>query len=178
MQDAVTAGVWILAVVLVLAGAAKLRHPAGTATALAAARLPSSSLVVRGLGALELAVGVAVLTVGGPVPSLIAAAVYAGFTLFAAVHRRQDGASCGCFGAEASPLTGAHVVVDAAAAGVAVLGAQLAVPGVAGAGLSASQLLLAAALVGCGAWLVQLVLTTVPAWRQALALHLTQGGPP
>lgn len=178
MQDAVTAGAWILGAVLVLAGAAKLRRPAGTSGALAAAGLPSSPVVVHGLGALELAVGIAVLTVGGTIPSLLAAAVYAGFTLFAAVHRRQDGASCGCFGAEASPLTGAHVVVDAVAAAVAVFGAQLAVPGVPGAGLSVSQLVLTAALVGCGAWLVQLILTTLPAWRQALALHLTQGGPP
>ncbi len=174
MQDLVTAALAIVALVLVLAGLAKLRRPTATGEALRAARLPGHPALVRVLGSVEVAVGVGALVVGGRLPALATASLYLGFTAFAAVQRRGAGASCGCFGARTTPLTVLHVVVDAVCAAVALAAAATAAPPLLAGGPDLATLT-SLALVGCGAALVRLLLTTVPEWRQALALHPTRG---
>jgi hypothetical protein len=129
-----TAGAWIGAGLLVLAGVAKVRRPAAPGRALVLAGLPGGAAAVRGLGVGEVLVATLGLSVGGPAWAL-QAVVYAGFTAFVARERRRPTSSCGCFGEEDVPVTGLHVVVDgllAVAAGAAAfLGAPglLAVPG-------------------------------------------------
>ncbi|MGI4894969.1 MAG: MauE/DoxX family redox-associated membrane protein [Janthinobacterium lividum] len=66
---------------LVVAGIAKLRTPAGTSQALRTQGFPSGSVLVRALGAVELAVAGAALA-GVPAANWLVAAAYAGFTAF------------------------------------------------------------------------------------------------
>lgn len=106
-----------------MSGAAKLRRPAPAASALVAARLPSSTSLVRILGAAEIAIGVLVLLRPAPVASLLLAAAFAALAAVAAVFvRNPEVASCGCFGEDA-PATWAHVILDLAACGIALVAA-------------------------------------------------------
>lgn len=121
------AGEAIAAITLLLlgaSGAAKVLDPNPTSGALASAQLPSSPLIVRSLGLLEIVTAGLGLILGGP--ALVgAAALYAGFTLFtwAALRRRIPVQSCGCFGREDTPPSVAHIVYNALAAVALVWGA-------------------------------------------------------
>ncbi len=107
---------------LAVAGVAKSLAPSGTVQALRAAGLPASPLLVRCLGATELAVGAATIVVGGWVLPAVVALYYAGFTGFVVMRLRAgDTAGCGCFGATTSPLTAGHLVANVAAMVTAVL---------------------------------------------------------
>ncbi|MCB1248591.1 MAG: hypothetical protein KDB36_04260 [Acidimicrobiales bacterium] len=117
-----------LAVVLFVAGIAKLARPDATVPALRAVRLPASALVVRLVGVLEVVAAATVLAFGGPVGAAAACVLYAAFAVFAAALLRSSGrdASCGCFGEASAPVTGVHVAVNVVAAAVAA--AAIAVP--------------------------------------------------
>lgn len=128
-----TAGAWIGAGLLVLAGIAKLARPAASGRALVLAGLPGGTWSVRALGAGEVAVAVAGLAVGGLVWGL-QAGLYLGFTVFVARQRTRPTSDCGCFGEDGVPLTGLHVVVDAALAAAAAAAAVVGAPGVLAAG--------------------------------------------
>ncbi len=107
---------------LIVAGTAKILAPSGTARALKAAGLPAATLLVRLLGATEVAVGIAAIAVGGWILPAAVAAFYASFTGFVAVQLRSGTeAGCGCFGGASTPLTRGHLVFD----GVATLAAVL-----------------------------------------------------
>lgn len=107
---------------LAVAGAAKLVAPSGTEQALRAAGLPSSPLLVRTLGASELAIGTATVVVGGWVLPAVVAVYYAAFSGFVVLRLRAgDTAGCGCFGATTSPLTAGHLVYNLGAMVAAVL---------------------------------------------------------
>lgn len=164
------------ALLLLISGAAKLRHPASAARALLAAqitrsaRLPAARAVVRLIGVVEIVTGFAVLVVGGRLAALALALVYAALAVFAgrltAVAPAQD---CGCFGAaQAAPVTGWHIATSAV---FAVLGAgaatgvprsllsELSVSPLAGAPLAATVALLAFACY--------LLMTALPALLHA-----------
>lgn len=132
-----TAGAWIGAGLLLLAGVAKLRRPGASGRALVLAGLPGGSRSVRALGLAEVAVALAGLAFGGPAWTL-QAVVYTGFTVFVARERTRPSSNCGCFGEEDVPLTGLHVVVDAALAAGAGTAALLGAPGPFGAGIGAA----------------------------------------
>lgn len=123
----VIGAVHALALLLLVAAAAKVGRPSRAVEALRQARLPSSPLLVRGLAAAELAVAALVLVVGGPVPVLALAGLHVGFAVFIVRLRAAAGASasCGCFGGAEAPADGLHVVVNLLGAGVAVVGATL-----------------------------------------------------
>lgn len=107
---------------LAVAGVAKFLAPSGSMQALRAASLPSSPLLVRAMGAAELAIGTATIVVGGWVLPACVALFYAGFSGFVVMRLRAgDRAGCGCFGATTSPLTAGHLVYDLAAMVAAVL---------------------------------------------------------
>ena len=127
------AGAWIGAGLLILAGTAKIRRPAASGRAPVLAGLPGGVLPVRLLGAGEVVVALVGLAVGGWgwVPVALA---YAGFTVFVARQRSRPASSCGCFGEEDVPLTGLHLVVDAALAVGAAAAAWLQAPGILAAG--------------------------------------------
>lgn len=115
-------GVYTGAVLLLgAAGAAKVHRPGDTATALRGIGLRTGPVAVRLAAAAEVALAVAALAVGGPVPAALVAASYAGFAAFVAVAlaRHLPLATCGCFGRPDTPPSWTHVVLDAAAALVA-----------------------------------------------------------
>lgn len=155
-----------LAALLAVAALAKLRDPRSAADALGRAGLPSGFLVVRALAIAEMVVAAAVLLVGGALPVVALGLLHLGFAAFLVRVRRAAGAkaSCGCFGGAEAPAGRLHVVVNAAAAGVAAVsltGPLPSLPAVLGdrPGLAVSYV----AAVAVGAWATGLCLTALPA---------------
>lgn len=121
-MTAATAAAWVYAVLLVVAGVAKMATPAATGAALQGARLPSDHRLVRLLGAGEIVLGAAVLVLGGSVPAALLALAYAAFAVFA-WRQSRSGAGCGCFGETDAPATRLHVAINVAGAAVATVAA-------------------------------------------------------
>lgn len=121
----------VVAGVLALGGLAKVRAPEATEPMLRTLGLPSGRWAARLLGLVELGVGAAAYLLGGRALAVVVAALFIAFTV--AVLRLRaagpDAASCGCFGRSSAPPTLVHVVVDAAAALVAVVAAVVDAPG-------------------------------------------------
>ena len=161
---ALTGPLAVAAVLLVLAGAPKVGAPADLRRALTAVGLRVPGAAVRVGGAAEVALGLAALVVTSRVLALAVALSYAAFTAFVllALSRGWPLSSCGCFGREDTPPSGAHAVVTGA----------LAVLGLLGAGTGAPALLPAAVDGGvAGLLLVALVaLGVVLAWQALVAL--------
>lgn len=123
----------LFAVLLVLSGADKLGDPAPASQAMSEAGLAGDrrlgAWAGRTLGLVEVAVGAAVLAVGGVVPALAMAAVFLGFGAFLVLlQRRAAGVGCGCFGASTAPPGVAHLLIDVAAAGTALVAAATSAP--------------------------------------------------
>lgn len=153
----------LLALLLALAGVAKLRAPAPAGAALFALGLPSRAWIVRAIGAGELALGVAALAAPGTLTAALIALAYAGFVVVvAALARSAAGIPCGCFGAGSFTATRAHAAVDA---GAAALAAAFALDPAGGprdwlADPLAGSVALAA--VACSAWLCWALFTAPP----------------
>lgn len=162
--------VWVAGALLVLAGAAKLRRPAATVSALAEAGLPGASGAVRLLGAVEVTVGVGVLVVGGRLPAAATAVLYGAFAAFVLRQRRTAGAACGCFGDERTPVNGVHVSVTAVAGTASVAAAITAAPPLMTADRPVT-VIATAVLVAVAAWLVRLALTAGADLQAAVGLH-------
>lgn len=167
------------AALLVVAGVAKGRDPAATRVALRVAGLPAGAVVARLVGAAEVVIGVAALTVGGPVAAAGVAAAHLGFAGFShRLHRASRGrAGCGCFGRASAPVTRLHVWVNVAVA-VAVA-STLADPvgGVADvvrhSPWSGGPLL---ALAVLQAWMVAVTLTVLPQVQAAVHARPPRAG--
>jgi hypothetical protein len=146
-----------LALLVVVAGAAKLQAPGPTSAALIALGAPDAraAVLARSLGALEVAVGLWALLLGGTAPALALAALHLGFAGVTASLRRRPTVPCGCFGAQDAPATTTGLVVNLASAGVAVAAAVWPVPSVVTA-LADEPVTVAATLVvaAVGAWLL------------------------
>jgi methylamine utilization protein MauE len=115
-----------LAVLLGLAGYAKVRRPGPSSVMLRAAGVPAAPLVARGVAVAELGVLVAALVLPGRPGALVVAAAFACLTAGAAIGaRRAADQACGCFGDEGAPLGPRHIVTNLvgtlAAAGAAAL---------------------------------------------------------
>lgn len=157
------------AVLLVVAGAPKLRDPGPLANALRSAGLPSGRGLARAIAGVEVVVGISALVWPSRWSGLAVAVLYAGFAGFIGRALATGGMidSCSCFGKADTPPTRSHAAVTA---GLAVAGVATAVAppgGQAWAGVSVVALLGAAAmtaLVAFLAWQVMAVLpTTTPA---------------
>ncbi len=159
----------VAAVLLALAGALKLGDPRPAASALARSGLPSSTMVVRSLGAGEIVLAAAALAVGGPLPGALVAASYVAFAWFVARSIRRDQvASCGCFGRSDTPVTWHHVAFNVAAAGAGIAAAATDVAPLATTlGDQPAGGLPFLALVAVSSYLSVLVLTVLPATRAA-----------
>jgi len=112
-----------------VAGVAKALRPNATAQALYAAGLPSGPLGVRGLGVVEVVVGIAALLRPVPAVGLALAALYTGFAGFVAYLKlaRPQAASCGCAGGHDVAPSWLHVGVNLAAAASGVAAALIGV---------------------------------------------------
>lgn len=161
-MTAVTAATWVFAVLLALAGAAKLADPSATSAALQGARLVSDRRLVRLLGVGEIALAVAVLSLGGALPAAVLAVAYAVFAGFAYRQSRQ-GQGCGCFGVTDAPATRLHVVVNVIAAASAAAAAWRPGPSLLAVvqdGLFAALLIMGVLVLAAAA--LRLVLTALP----------------
>jgi hypothetical protein len=120
VSDALTPPFLIAALVLCLAGLAKLRAPAGAAHALASLGLPG---YVRPLAAGEVALGGACALDPTAVLAAGLALLYGLFGAVAAILMRRR-LACGCFGENDLPVSPAHVIASellALVAGAAAL---------------------------------------------------------
>jgi Methylamine utilisation protein MauE len=124
----VLAGPFTIAVVLLaVGGALKAARPRDTAQALTAVgvQFPSffpARAAVRVGGMVETVIGVGALLTGGPVLAALVAASYLAFAGFVLIALRTGApiSSCGCFGKVDTPPSVVHVVIDLAAAAVAI----------------------------------------------------------
>lgn len=164
------------ALVLGVAGVAKVMSPDGTRVALRTVGLPSGRLVVQLLGVVELAIAGVGLVVADRLGAGLVALAYLGFAGFSALllRRSRGTASCGCFGGTDSPITRVHVVLNVIIAAAVVATLADPVPGV---GAVAAETPWAgipfALLVVLLAWVLQVAFTTLPALQAA-----TRAAPP
>ncbi|QXC62736.1 hypothetical protein KSP35_08075 [Aquihabitans sp. G128] len=158
------------ALLLGVAGILKLSQPAPTRVALRSAGLPSTVLAARTIGLGELAFTAVALVVGGRPGAALVALAYLGFAAFSlrVITATRGKASCGCFGASDAPLTNLHVGVDLAIVAVALVAVADPVPGIVAVArdtpLAGIPFLAFTALL---AWLVQVLLTALPALQAA-----------
>jgi hypothetical protein len=163
------------ALLLAAAGLAKLRQRTPLRSAFAAAAVPGLARLPAGpatrlAGALELAIALAALGLGGRLGALLIAVGYAALTgLAARMVAVEAGQDCGCFG-RPSPVSHWHTGVNLAGLLIGLAGTawpagslpaeivRQPVPGLA--------LALAAALLG---YLGYLTMTELPALRSAIA---------
>jgi hypothetical protein len=110
MADALSIPHAVAALVLCVAGLAKLRSPGAAARAVGLG--PAS---IRAFAAFEVALGAWALLAAAPEGSALMAAVYAGFAVLTLVLSRA-GAPCGCFGEERAPASPIQSLVSAALA--------------------------------------------------------------
>lgn len=111
------------ALLLIVAGLAKMFRPVPTTELLTSFGLPELPVVVVVIGAVESALGVSALVFGGPVLAAATGAFYVGF--FAVVWRAlvSGATTCGCFGRVNSPPSVLHLVGNAGFALVSFLAA-------------------------------------------------------
>lgn len=104
MRDAMTAPFLVAALVLCVAGVAKLRAPGPASQALIDAGLPGSAALIRTFAGGELALGSWSLLAPGRVAAILLSVVYLVFAALAALLARRA-SSCGCFGSADAPAT-------------------------------------------------------------------------
>ena len=154
------------AIVLAVAGMAKLRSPAGAARALRTLGLPAGTAIVRAIAGGELLIAAACLLRPSAVCAALLALVYAGFggfsTLLANTH-----SSCGCVGESEAPASLIQSVLSAVIA-IALLAVAFAPPHGIGWLLArepASAVALALGIAGC-AYAIVLAYRELPqAWN-------------
>jgi hypothetical protein len=157
------------AVLLVIAGAAKIASPYMAQASLSTAGLPAPLDVVRALALGEAAVGAAALLEPSTITAALAALAYGVFCLFTLrlLRMADAGIDCGCFGGAGSEVGGVHVALNAAALAVCAT-AAVAPPPDLGWVLHRTPLTAIAVCVGTGAiaYASFLAFTVLPrAWQ-------------
>ena len=112
MQDALTAPLAVAALVLVVAGVAKLRAPAPAVAALRELGLPVGASAIRAFAVGEIALGSWALATPSSIGAIALACCYvafAGLALLLASRR----AACGCFGEGDFPASRAQALLSA-----------------------------------------------------------------
>lgn len=102
------------AIVLAVAGVAKLSRPGPAVDALHQAGLPGSTTLVSAMGVGELVLGAVVVVWEPRIAVALLALGYLGFAIFAArlLTKRGRSVSCGCFGFVEAPVHPLHVAVN------------------------------------------------------------------
>ena len=109
----VVVGVYAAAAVLLLiAGAAKVGRPHPTAELLATLGLPAPVVGVRALGAFEVSLAVVALAIGGPASAAAIGVIYLMFAVVVVRSLSLGASSCGCFGRSDTPPSWLHVIGD------------------------------------------------------------------
>lgn len=119
----------VAAGLLAAAGAMKLARPLPTARALYSAGLPGSVWAARGIGFLEVTVGLWFLAAPSAFAAIALGTIYLAFAAFVGylVTAHPEAASCGCAGAREVPPSRLHAVLNVIAA-VAAFAAATSVP--------------------------------------------------
>lgn len=117
MASALTIPHAVAALVLCVAGLAKLRSPRSAALAVGIA--PAA---LRAFGALEVALGMWAVLGAGAASSVSMAALYVGFAVLALVLARR-GDACGCFGQTGEPASPVQSLLSVALALIAAVSA-------------------------------------------------------
>ena len=143
-------------------GVSKLVDPIPTTGAMSDSGLPSSDLLSRLLGVVEVVAAVTGLAVGG-VAVLAGAVLYTAFAVFTfgALRNRIPLASCGCFGRDDTPPTVLHVVFNGVAA-LALLMLPVLRTDPIDWSLPPFEILLYAAFVAVGGYVSYLLLALLP----------------
>lgn len=158
------------ALLLGVAGVAKVANPDPTRVALRTAGLPGTAWFVRMIAAGEIVLGIVAVAVGGRLGAVLLGLAYLGFAGFSirVISTSRGKASCGCFGASDAPLGKLHVVINlgiAVAAAVALVDPMASLATVVGdTPLSGSIFV---AFVVLLAWLLQVALTGLPELQAA-----------
>ncbi len=118
MMDVVVALHAAAALLLLVAGLAKIVRPAPTTELLSTLGLPEHAGLAIGVGVGECAVGLGALAVGGPIMAAATGAFYVGFVVVVWRALAAGASSCGCFGRVDAPPSRIHVVGNALLAGV------------------------------------------------------------
>jgi hypothetical protein len=103
-SDALTAPFAAAALVLCVAGAAKLRAPGSALRALSSIGIPAREPFVWALAAVEIALGGLALLAPGSATAIPVACMYAAFAVVALVLLRHR-SECGCFGESEAPAS-------------------------------------------------------------------------
>lgn len=111
------------ALLLGVAGVAKIVSPDPTRVALRTAGLPGTVWFVRMIAVGEVILGVVAVVVGGRAGAALLGLAYLGFAGFSmrVISTSRGKASCGCFGASDAPLGTLHVVINLAIVGAAAI---------------------------------------------------------
>jgi len=117
MTEALTPLFLLAALVLCIAGVAKLRAPAAASRAAAILRLPSQPVAVRFLAGCELGIGGWALIAPSAVIAAAMAALYLLFAVLATLLARRR-ASCGCFGESDAPASTLQALLSAILAAI------------------------------------------------------------
>lgn len=112
MAEVLTAPVAVAALVLIVAGVAKLRAPAPAVGALRELGLPAAALPIRALAMGEIVLGVWALVAPTGVAAIALACCYAAFAVLALLLARRR-AGCGCFGEGDFPASRAQALLSA-----------------------------------------------------------------
>jgi hypothetical protein len=112
MADVLTAPLAIAALVLIVAGVAKLRAPKPAVGALRELGLPGGPSAIRVFAGAEIALGAAALISPGAVEAIALACCYAAFAALALLLTSRR-AACGCFGEGDFPASRLQVVISA-----------------------------------------------------------------
>jgi len=106
------------ALLLLVAGLAKIARPAPTADLLSSLGLPDRAAITVAIGTGEAIVGLSALAVGGPALAAATGALYVGFVVVVWRAMAEGATSCGCFGRVDAPPSIIHIVGNVALAAV------------------------------------------------------------
>ena len=112
MAEVLTGPLAIAALVVGIAGSAKLRAPATAAGALLTLGVPGGPRVVRAVAVLELLAAGWCLAAPGRVAAVCLGCAYAVFAVTAVLLAHRQ-AACGCFGGGEAPVSAVHWMLSA-----------------------------------------------------------------
>ena len=155
----------VMAIVLVVSGVFKIADPRSSEDMLRSLRLAATTAAARALGAAEICLGVATFLVAG---RLLAVALAGAYLVFATaslrLRRMAPGRSCGCFGSRSAPPSALHVAVDLGGCAAGVAAAAAGAPGALEGWWRLPYAGVPEAIaIAVAAWLVVVVMTTLPA---------------